>query len=201
MFKMAASCRVKSLAKLAGSLPYSSRARAMQRSIIAALLRSTSSAIDPAIFHNVIDEAGAPLVERGFLAQDEGFVDPSLHIAVPKPNALGYDLILQNGRGGTQIDEIDRAVCHFGEVGGKLPKCDRIERAIVQYGYVEIAFPPRRAICAAAEQIDGEQVREAGAQVSDKRFVIHISTAPAFDENSCRRTKSGRCWFRMQVKP
>src|ERR1700733_12893065 len=98
MLSTAASCRVRSLAKLARSLSYSARARATQRSMTADLLMRTSSTMDSAIMVDVSDERSTRLIESGLFAQYEGLIDSRLRVPLPKATAFHNDLILHHGR-------------------------------------------------------------------------------------------------------
>lgn len=95
--KGAASWWVESVAKLAGSRRYSSRALATQRSMVAALLNSTSSSIDFPLFLNVAKQSCAGAIERGFFAQYGGLEQAGLNVFAPPALACGADLVLYNG--------------------------------------------------------------------------------------------------------
>ena len=151
MFRMAASCLVKSVANPAGLAAYSSRARATQRSMVAALLISTSSAIHASPLPDVCQEPGTGAVELGLFAQHGGLEQVSLHVASPPALASGDDLVLHHGGCRAQVQQVHWAACHFLQIAGQLPHPMRVCIPCHEHGQVQIAVGSSGALDAAAE--------------------------------------------------
>lgn len=102
MLRMEASWRVRSLATVVGSLAYSSRACATQRSMLAALLIRKSPAIHASPLLNVGQQAGP---------------------GVPCPRAFiaGQHLVLHHRAGGAQLQQVHREPDPLGQFRRQLP--------------------------------------------------------------------------------
>src|SRR5574343_1159353 len=104
MLRMAASWRVKLVAKPVGSAAYSARARRTQRSMVAALLISTSSAMDPSFPLNVGEQLRPCRIEFGLVAEYARLVSVNCRIDCPPTLAGGQDSILHHRRCGAKIE-------------------------------------------------------------------------------------------------
>src|SRR3990170_624854 len=100
----------------------------MQRSMAAALLRTTSS-VDTARPRDVFEDAPALLVEPG-VGGERGHLEAGAlaRIALVEELAVLQDLDAQHGRGGAEIDQVDRCVELGGDALLELEACHGIER-------------------------------------------------------------------------
>src|SRR5574340_608653 len=109
-FRMIESCLVISSNRLRGSAAYSSRTRRTQRSMMAALLRMTSFAIDRPLTAGLLDDRLALLVEAGI--GGVGIVIEALGLGGVEDSEGGSlrNHLHAHDRGRrTQVDEIDIA--------------------------------------------------------------------------------------------
>ena len=97
MLRVAASWRVKSVAKLAGSRTYSSCDLVAQRSVVAALLIRTSANIDFPLFLNIAQRSGSGAIERGFFAKNGGLKQAGLSVIALPAFACSDGLVLHDG--------------------------------------------------------------------------------------------------------
>src|SRR3546814_1818560 len=81
--------------KTAGLAAYSSRARATQRSIVAALLSNTSS-INRSSLRNVRQQAGTCRIQCCFFAKDRRLEQPRMRVFRPPTLAPCNDLVLHH---------------------------------------------------------------------------------------------------------
>src|SRR5690606_3121184 len=101
-------------------LSYSSRARATQRSMVAALLISTSS-INGSCTANIVQQARTRLVQCSLVTENEALIQGGIAISGPDPSARGDDAILHHGRCRSQVEQINRTARQVCQLTRQLP--------------------------------------------------------------------------------
>ena len=141
--------------------------------MVAALFRTTSSAIDAAPFVDVVENALSGFIQVEFFAQHGGFVQLGAAVLFPPAGAGSKNLVLHDGTGGTKIQQIHRAMDKVCDLPGLLPKRFRLCVAGQQDGQIQVATVVAAPANAAAKGIHGHKFGPVLAQQVDDGLVVH----------------------------
>jgi len=141
--------------------------------MVAALLIRTSSAIDASGFADVLQQCRAGGIQAGLFAEYEAFVDIGLRVALPQALTGTDDLILHDGRGSPQIDQINRGAGQGFQARALLPQSLCRHFAFDEYCQVGVAGTVCLPGKAAAKTVDGNQLGKSTAQLRRELGDVH----------------------------
>src|SRR5260221_10102300 len=173
-FKMIESWRVGFSVRLRSSPAYSSRTRATQRSMMAALLTTTSSAMHAPLAAYLIENRAAFLVQSR-IGRKGMILECFLRrwIERPQQGARGDDLHAHDRRSATQIDQIDVAPHACCKTLLHLEPRHGLYRRVGEERDIDVTVAVRLPRNGRAEAVDGDQPGKRLTQERDDLSIGH----------------------------